>query len=111
MIDLENALPFLSLSDESSASASASALHAAVHRIAITKISEMLEIIFFLWFYRRIRDNMEDKHVQTMVKQVDAVEFALGVLLTMLVEYIVLAKPEYLAPFSYCLMPTLFIHR
>ena len=67
--------------------------------------------IISLMVFRRIRDNMEDKHVQTMVKQVDAVSFALGVFLTMLVEYIVLAKPQYLAPFSYCLMPTLFIHR
>ena len=61
--------------------------------------------------FRRIRDSMDDKEVQTMVKQVDAFSFAMGVFLTMLVEYIVLSKPEYLAPFAYCLMPTLFIHR
>lgn len=60
---------------------------------------------------KRIRDSMDDKEVQTMVKQVDAFSFAMGVFLTMLVEYIVLSKPEYLAPFAYCLMPTLFIHR
>jgi len=60
---------------------------------------------------KRVRDNMDDKHVQTMVKQVDAISFALGVFLTMLVEYIVLVKPEYLAPFTYILMPLLFIHR
>ena len=54
---------------------------------------------------------MDDKHVQTMVKQVDAIEFALGVILTMFVEYLVLARPEYLATFTYILMPLLFIHR
>jgi len=60
---------------------------------------------------KRVRDNMDDKHVQTMVKQVDAIEFALGVILTMFVEYLVLARPEYLAPFTYIVMPLLFIHR
>ena len=54
---------------------------------------------------------MDEKHVQTTIKQVDAVSFALGVFLTMLFEYIVLSKPEYLAPFTYCLMPILFINR
>jgi len=60
---------------------------------------------------KRIRDSMDEKAVQTMVKQVDALSFAMGVFLTMLVEYIVLVKPQYLAPFAYWLMPTLFIHR
>ena len=60
---------------------------------------------------RRVRDNMDDKNVQTIIKEVDAWAFAMGVFLTMLVEYLALSKPEYLAPFTYSLMPILLIHR
>jgi hypothetical protein len=54
---------------------------------------------------------MDDKNVQTIIKEVDAWAFAMGVFLTMLVEYLALSKPEYLAPFTYSLMPVLLIHR
>ncbi len=54
---------------------------------------------------------MDDVQVQTKLKQVDAVSFALGVVLTMLVEYIVLAKPEYFTKFLLCFMPPLIVHR
>jgi len=60
---------------------------------------------------KRVRDNMDDKNVQTIIKEVDAWAFAMGVFLTMLVEYLALSKPEYLAPFTYSLMPILLIHR
>lgn len=60
---------------------------------------------------RRIRDSMDDVHVQTKLKQVDAFSFALGVILTLWTEYIVLAKPEYFPIFLWCLMPTLLVHR
>ena len=74
--------------------------------------SEFHTFIKLLCFLnRRVRDNMDDKNVQTIIKEVDAWAFAMGVFLTMLVEYLALSKPEYLAPFTYSLMPILLIHR
>lgn len=60
---------------------------------------------------RRIRDNMDDHQVQTKLKQVDAFSFAFGVVLTLLMEYIILAKPQYFPWAFYCLMPPLIFHR
>ena len=68
-------------------------------------------LLIVTYIHRRVRDNMDDKHVQTMVKQVDALSFAMGVFFILLLEYIVLAKPEYLATFTYCVMPTLYVYR
>ena len=60
---------------------------------------------------RRIRDNMTEKDVQIKIKQVDAVHFALGVILTMFIEYIVLARPEYYPYLFYTLMPYMMVYR
>ena len=60
---------------------------------------------------RRIRDNMDDRQVQTKIKQVDAFSFAIGVVLTLVLEYIILAKPQHFPLAFYCLMPPLLIHR
>ena len=54
---------------------------------------------------------MDDRQVQTKIKQVDAFSFAIGVVLTLVLEYIILAKPQYFPLAFYCLMPPLFIHR
>ena len=54
---------------------------------------------------------MDDVHVQMKLKQVDGYTFALGVMLTLFVEFIVLAKPEQYPTVMYFLMPLLFIHR
>ena len=62
-------------------------------------------------FYRRIRDNLADHEVQTHVKQVDAFSFTLGVVLTLYVEYVVLAHPEYYPTFFYAILCFLMTHR
>ena len=69
----------------------------------------LIETISFL--LRRIRDNMTEKDVQIKIKQVDAVHFALGVILTMFIEYIVLARPDYYPFLFYTLMPYMMVYR
>ena len=54
---------------------------------------------------------MDEHQVQTKIKQVDAFSFALGVVLTLVLEYIVLAKPHLFPLAFYCLMPPLIFHR
>ena len=44
-------------------------------------------------------------------QQVDAVHFALGVILTMFIEYIVLARPEYYPYLFYTLMTYMMVYR
>ena len=54
---------------------------------------------------------MDDAHVQTKLKQVDAMSFGLGVMVTLIGEYFVLAKPQYFPIFTWFLMVPLFAHR
>ena len=54
---------------------------------------------------------MDDAHVQTKLKQVDAFSFALGVMLTLFGEFMVLSKPQYFPMWTWSIMVPLFIHR
>ena len=78
-------------------------------RFLYLKIKIFMNVLDIL--NRRVRDNMDDVHVQTKLKQVDAFSFALGVMLTLFVEFIVLARPEYYPMLMYFLMPLLLILR
>jgi hypothetical protein len=54
---------------------------------------------------------MTDVHVQTKLKQVDALSFTIGVVVTYIVQYIILMQPQLFPLLFYTLMAPLMIHR
>lgn len=67
--------------------------------------------IITIFFWRRIRDNLNESHVKTKVQQVDAASFTLGVAVSYLTEWIILKRPTLFPNFFYVFMGILLINR
>lgn len=60
---------------------------------------------------KRIRDSLDESKVKTRVKQVDSLSFTIGVLVTYLVQWLALMRPDMLRHFYYLAMLILLSHR
>jgi len=60
---------------------------------------------------KRIRDSLDESKAKTRVKQVDSLSFTFGVLVTYLVQWIALMRPDLLKHFYYLSMLVLLPHR